>query len=156
MNRKVKIVDIIATYEEVFNIPEKEKITHYFGDYAMYSLNIGVTEKEVHDCYQTALNAIGLSDKEFQNNKDYSYRNNILGDMLLNVGTEKINLFMQKKDEATSRYYENVKERIEKTKKEILKKNPPISERFKEAERRALEKSHQSDTQNKSKGELQK
>lgn len=31
-----------------------------------------------------------------------------------------------------------------------------ISERFKEAERRALEKSHQSDTQNKSKGELQK
>lgn len=65
--------DLVATYEEVFQVPFKERVTEWFGDYGMdvfKSSRSGVNPAQIQGMYYKALNAIGISSEEFLANKD--------------------------------------------------------------------------------------
>lgn len=59
-------VNLIATYEELFDIPKAQRITHYFGNYGDHFFNQGVTEQEISRAYHRALDVIEMEDIEFQ------------------------------------------------------------------------------------------
>ena len=71
-NWPFQVVDLIATYEELFKVPEQEQVTVYFGDYGSHffkSPSQGATPEHVSDVFNKSLNAIGMSSEEFLSNK---------------------------------------------------------------------------------------
>ena len=74
--------DLIATYEELMNIPHEQRVTAYFGDYSLHYFKYGVTETQIRPVYENALKAIEMSEKEFQEQKDqFLYRSEMIGRM---------------------------------------------------------------------------
>lgn len=75
----MRIIDLIATYEELFNVPEEKKVTEYYGDYGIHVLKY----KKIisNELKKKALDAIGLTNEEFLNNNDFVYRGNIITKM---------------------------------------------------------------------------
>ena len=81
MLRSFKTVSLIATYEELLQVPAEECITHYFGDYGGHFFNDGVSISQISDAYEKALAIIGLDSYAFQNDNVYLYRGEIIGRM---------------------------------------------------------------------------
>ena len=52
-----KTASLIATYEELLQVPEAERITHYFGDYGGHFFNDGVADSQIDAAYEKALAA---------------------------------------------------------------------------------------------------
>ena len=74
--------DLIATYEELMNIPHEQRVTAYFGDYGLHYFKYGVAETQIRPVYENALKAIEMSEKEFQEQKDqFLYRSEMIGRM---------------------------------------------------------------------------
>lgn len=72
--------DLVATYEEVLNIPSEQCMTSYFGDYGMHFKKDtfeGFKEDLFEARFQEALSILGVSEQEFLNNRDFIYRGNI-------------------------------------------------------------------------------
>ena len=59
-------MNLIATYEELFHVPESERITYYFGDYSGYFLKYGTSEDAALRAYGKALAAIQMDRDTFQ------------------------------------------------------------------------------------------
>lgn len=59
------VADLIATYEEVYNIPHEEQITEYFGDYSMHVFKYGVTNEQIEPIFEKALQAFGMDEESF-------------------------------------------------------------------------------------------
>lgn len=77
-----KKIYLIATYEELCNIPQDQRITHYYGDCGEHFFNRGVTEEEVSAVYHKALDIIEMDDMEFQEpGNQYIYRGEIIARM---------------------------------------------------------------------------
>ena len=75
-------INLIATYEELLDIPKEERITHYFGDYGDHFFNQGVTEEEISKAYRKALDVIEMEDMEFQEpGNPYIYRGEVIARM---------------------------------------------------------------------------
>lgn len=75
-------INLIATYEELLDIPKEERITHYFGDYGDHFFNQGVTEEEISKAYHKALDVIEMEDMEFQEpGNPYIYRGEVIARM---------------------------------------------------------------------------
>ena len=75
-------VNLIATYEELLEIPKEQRITHYFGDYGNHFFNQGITEEEVSKVYHKALNVIEMEDMEFQEpGNQYIHRGEVIARM---------------------------------------------------------------------------
>lgn len=77
----VRKIDLVATYEDFFNIPENERMTMYFGDYGIHvrkgdyqGFNCDIFNQRFND----ALKCIGLNEQEYLNNQDFIYRGNII------------------------------------------------------------------------------
>lgn len=78
----LRTVNLIATYEELFDIPQEQRITHYFGDYGCYFLNSSVSEKNVKAIYDKALSIIEMKDSAYQKKDNlYIYRGEVIGRM---------------------------------------------------------------------------
>ena len=60
----LRTVNLIATYEELFDIPQEQRITHYYGDYGCYFLNSSVSEKNVKELVLAIERYIKLSQNE--------------------------------------------------------------------------------------------
>lgn len=58
--------DLVATYEELMNIPHEQKVTAYFGDYSLHDFKYGMTESQIRPAYENALKAMEMSEQEFQ------------------------------------------------------------------------------------------
>ena len=58
--------DLVATYEELMNIPHEQKVTAYFGDYSLHDFKYGTTEAQIRSAYKNALKAMEMSEQEFQ------------------------------------------------------------------------------------------
>lgn len=69
--------DLIATYEDVFNVPTEEKITEYAGDYSLHYIKRGISDEDIKISFEKALNALNITEEEFYKNDDFSYRSNI-------------------------------------------------------------------------------
>lgn len=73
----VATIELIATYEEVNNISQSERVTAYFGDYDMHYLVNDVDVNKAVRLRDEALKAMGMTHEEFLSNKDFIYRQNI-------------------------------------------------------------------------------
>ncbi len=79
MNRQILLTDLAATYEELFSVPEDQRLTCHFGDYGQHFLRPDVTEEQLQAVCQKALNFMGLTEEEFLvREQEFMYRNNIL------------------------------------------------------------------------------
>lgn len=78
-------VDLVATYEEaILKLPATECMTEYFGDYGGFFMKRsyeGFDEGIFNQRFQEALNALGLTEDEFENEyvtgRRFCYRGNI-------------------------------------------------------------------------------
>jgi len=79
VNRKILLVDLAATYEELYAIPESQRLTFYFGDYGQHFLLPDVTDEQLEAVCQKALAVMGLTEEEFLAREDeFMYRGNII------------------------------------------------------------------------------
>ncbi len=77
-----KKIYLIATYEELCNIPQEQRITHYYGDCGEHFFNRGVTEEDVSAAYHKALDVIEMDDIEFQEpGNGFMYRGEVIARM---------------------------------------------------------------------------
>ena len=76
-----KTASLIATYEELLQVSEAERITHYFGDYGGHFFNDGVADSQIDAAYEKALAVMGMDSDTFQNESAYLYRGEIIGRM---------------------------------------------------------------------------
>ena len=75
-------VDLIATYEELYGIPEDECITEYFADYGGFVTKMGIDDTDIRPVLDKALEAIGLTSEELQSReREFMYRGNIRAEM---------------------------------------------------------------------------
>lgn len=66
---------LVAIYEELTSVPSNKRITYYFGDYGLDCFNYGVTEDQVRSIYDKALEAMGMTENEYQEHRrDYNLR----------------------------------------------------------------------------------
>ena len=79
--RSFKTASLIATYEELLQVPEAERITHYFGDYGGHFFNDGVADSQIDAAYEKALKVMGMDSDTFQGDSAYLYRGEIIGRM---------------------------------------------------------------------------
>lgn len=61
--------DLVATYEELMNIPHEKRVTAYFGDYSLHYFKYGTAESQIRPAYENALKAMEMSEQEFQKQK---------------------------------------------------------------------------------------
>ena len=73
--------DLIATYEELFDVPSDECITSWFGDYHLWEIEHGTPDEKIVEAFDKALAALGISQDEYFANENYTYRGNIVMDM---------------------------------------------------------------------------
>lgn len=66
-----KTVDLVATYEDLFNIPHDQKVTHYFGDYGGHYFNYGISQEQKNVAYEKALAAIETDSADYQRGAVY-------------------------------------------------------------------------------------
>ncbi|MEY8259703.1 hypothetical protein AALA80_05085 [Oscillospiraceae bacterium 50-60] len=71
-------MNLIATYEELFRVPESERITYYFGGYSGYFLKYGTSEDTALSAYSKALAAIQMDSDVFLQSDDFIYRSGII------------------------------------------------------------------------------
>ena len=76
-----KTASLIATYEELLQVSEAERITHYLGDYGGHFFNDGVADSQIDAAYEKALEVMGMDSDTFQGNSAYLYRGEIIGRM---------------------------------------------------------------------------
>ena len=76
-----KTASLIATYEELLQVSEAERITHYFGDYGGHFFNDGVADFQIDAAYEKALKVMGMDSDTFQGDSAYLYRGEIIGRM---------------------------------------------------------------------------
>ena len=79
--RSFKTASLIATYEELLQVPEAERITHYFGDYGGHFFNDGVADSKIDAAYEKALKVMGMDSDTFQGDSAYLYRGEIISRM---------------------------------------------------------------------------
>lgn len=79
--RSFKTAGLIATYEELLQVSEAERITHYFGDYGGHFFNDGVADSQIDAAYEKALKVMGMDSDTFQGDSAYLYRGEIIGRM---------------------------------------------------------------------------
>ena len=76
-----KTASLIATYEELLQVSEAERITHYLGDYGGHFFNDGVADSQIDAAYEKALKVMGMDSDTFQGDSAYLYRGEIIGRM---------------------------------------------------------------------------
>ena len=81
MLHSFKTASLIATYEELLQVSEAERITHYFGDYGGHFFNDGVADSQIDAAYEKALEVMGMDSDTFQGDSAYLYRGEIIGRM---------------------------------------------------------------------------
>lgn len=75
-----KVIDLIATYENEYMIPDNERMTYWFGDYGMYMLKSEIRNSDecnrmLDEAYKKALEAVGWNERSFKKNtKKYTGR----------------------------------------------------------------------------------
>lgn len=87
-----KTADLVATYEELLQIPREECITHYFGDYGGHFFNMGVPKEQIAAAYEKALAVMGLDSETFQAENSYIYRGEIIGRMRARLLADELHL----------------------------------------------------------------
>lgn len=74
--------DLIATYEELYNIPFEQQVTEYVGDFGQHffkSFDEEITPERISGLFHRALRAVDMSADEFFAQKNsFVFRQNII------------------------------------------------------------------------------
>ena len=76
-----RTMSLIATYEELYHVPETEQVTYYFGDLGGHFLKYGTAEDAALAAYDKALAAVRMDSDSFQKSKEFTYRGGIIARM---------------------------------------------------------------------------
>ena len=76
--------ELIATYEEVYEIPQENRITNWWGDLALYEFKHGVEPEKKSEMLEKSLKAINMTKEEF-NDYRYTYRQTLINKMEENM-----------------------------------------------------------------------
>ena len=76
-----RTMSLIATYEELYHVPEVEQVTYYFGDLGGHFLKYGTAEDAALAAYDKALAAIQMDSDSFQQTKEFTHRGGIIARM---------------------------------------------------------------------------
>lgn len=76
--------ELVATYEELYKIPQEDRITNWWGDLAMYEFKHGVEPEKKSEMFEKSLKAINMTKEEF-NGYRYTYRQNLINKMEENM-----------------------------------------------------------------------
>lgn len=76
-----KTAELVATYEELFQVPDEERITYYFGDLGGHFFNHGVTAEQKKAAYEKALAVLELDSDTFQQANAFIHRGGIIDRM---------------------------------------------------------------------------
>lgn len=76
-----KTAQLVATYEELYHVPESEQTTYYFGDLGLHVFKYGTPKDTVLAAYKKALAAVRLDSDTFQQSEDFIYRGGIIARM---------------------------------------------------------------------------
>lgn len=77
---------LVATYEELLEVPVDEQTTAYFGDLSIHHFRHGMTEEQIRPVYLKALETLQMTEDEFLQNKDLnSYRWEMIAKMRDNL-----------------------------------------------------------------------
>lgn len=60
-----EVVNLIASYEYLLNIPAQERMTRYFADEGGYFVKKGATDSRVETVFKKALDTIGMTESEY-------------------------------------------------------------------------------------------
>lgn len=76
--------ELIATYEEVYKIPEENKVTSWWGDLGFHEFKYDVKPEKISERFEKSLKAVGMTKDEF-NNFRYIYRQTLIEKMEENM-----------------------------------------------------------------------
>lgn len=71
-----RVYRLIAAYEELFIVSEKENILEWYGDYHMYIFH--GSKNQLEALKERALQALHMSEEEFMRTEDFRYTGNII------------------------------------------------------------------------------
>jgi len=76
--------ELIATYEEVYKIPEENKVTSWWGDMHLYEFKYEAEPEKIAEAFEKSLKAVGMTKAEF-NDYRYTYRQSLINKMEENM-----------------------------------------------------------------------
>ena len=77
-------VELIATYEELYKVPENEKITHWWGDMHMHEFKHSVQPEKAKEMLEKSLKAVNMTKEELAD-FHYVYRSRLIEKMKDNM-----------------------------------------------------------------------
>lgn len=70
MDRDVLVTDTVASYENILNLHEGNRLTEYWGDFGGYVENRGVSKEQMEEKFQMALKEMKISEQELSESAD--------------------------------------------------------------------------------------
>ena len=97
-----RVAALIATYEELLQIPEKACVTHYCEDWGVYVFKYNASHEQIQNAYEKALELMEMDSERFQAERQFISHGGIIsamrdrllakelkpGETVLFVGTE--------------------------------------------------------------------
>lgn len=97
-----RAADLVATYEELLQVPGEACVTHYFGDLGIHIFKYDAAWEQIQNSYENALDVMGMDSESFQAEERFVHRGEIIsamrdrllvgelkpGETVLFVGTE--------------------------------------------------------------------
>ena len=71
----------MATYEELLLVPDEACVTHYLGDLGIHIFKYDAAQEQIQNAYEKALSVMEMDDAEFQAEKQFVYRGEIISAM---------------------------------------------------------------------------
>ena len=85
-----RLIELVAVYEQMTDVPYEEKVTDYFGDLALYHLVDNVDIDKARNICDKALEAIGMTKEEFLSSDDFVYTSAIRNRMAEKMQAENM------------------------------------------------------------------
>ncbi len=73
-SQPIRTVNLIATYEEIFQVPQEERLTVYFPNYGCHCFRSGVADSQIRPVYEKALAVIEMTDHAYQDEGNAYYQ----------------------------------------------------------------------------------
>ncbi len=81
-SQPIRTVNLIATYEEIFQVPQEERLTVYFPNYGCHCFRSGVADSQIRPVYEKALAVIEMTDHAYQDEGNaYHQRGEVISRM---------------------------------------------------------------------------
>lgn len=85
MDIGMRYIDLVASYEEVLEVPGDERTTEYFGDLSLHYIKPGDAMEKAREIKHKALGIIRMTQEEFDAREEFSHRSIIKGAVIYSL-----------------------------------------------------------------------